>query len=105
VTISDLLPDEQRNLYIDGTWREAASGKRFDVHDPADGSVITDVADGSDDDAMDALDAAVAAQADWAATAPRSCVGRSSSSPSAPTRSPGSSPSRWARPWPRPRAR
>jgi succinate-semialdehyde dehydrogenase/glutarate-semialdehyde dehydrogenase len=71
VTISDLLPDEQRNLYIDGTWREAASGKRFDVHDPADGSVITDVADGSDDDAMDALDAAVAAQHDWARTAPR----------------------------------
>jgi succinate-semialdehyde dehydrogenase/glutarate-semialdehyde dehydrogenase len=71
VTLSDLLPDEQRNLYIDGTWREAASGKRFDVHDPADGSVITDVADGSDDDAMDALDAAVAAQHDWARTAPR----------------------------------
>ncbi len=71
MTISDLLPDEQRNLYIDGTWREAASGKRFDVHDPADGSVITDVADGSDDDAMEALDAAVAAQHDWARTAPR----------------------------------
>ena len=71
MTLSDLLPDEQRNLYIDGTWREAASGKRFDVHDPADGSVITDVADGSDDDAMDALDAAVAAQHDWARTAPR----------------------------------
>jgi succinate-semialdehyde dehydrogenase/glutarate-semialdehyde dehydrogenase len=67
----DLLPDEQRNLYIDGTWREASEGGRFDVRDPADDSVITDVADGSADDAMDALDAAVAAQADWAATPPR----------------------------------
>ena len=39
--------------------------------DPADGSVLTDVADGSVDDAVDALDAAVAAQADWATTPPR----------------------------------
>jgi succinate-semialdehyde dehydrogenase/glutarate-semialdehyde dehydrogenase len=67
----DLLGPAQRALYIDGEWREATSGDRFDVHDPADGSVITDVADGSALDAMDALDAAVAAQADWAATAPR----------------------------------
>lgn len=67
----DLLGPSQRALYIDGDWREANSGDRFDVHDPADGSVITDVADGSALDAMDALDAAVAAQAGWAATAPR----------------------------------
>jgi succinate-semialdehyde dehydrogenase/glutarate-semialdehyde dehydrogenase len=65
------LPEEQRNLYIDGTWREANGGGRFDVLDPADGSVLTDVADGSTDDAMDALDAAVAAQADWSRTPPR----------------------------------
>ncbi|GAA1477285.1 NAD-dependent succinate-semialdehyde dehydrogenase [Nocardioides aestuarii] len=65
------LPEEQRNLYIDGTWREANSGERFDVLDPADGSVLTDVADGSTDDAMDALDAAAAAQADWSRTPPR----------------------------------
>ena len=68
---SDLLPDEQRNLYIDGDWREGDGGERFDVLDPADGSTITDVADGSAGDAMDALDAAVAAQHDWARTAPR----------------------------------
>jgi succinate-semialdehyde dehydrogenase/glutarate-semialdehyde dehydrogenase len=41
------------------------------VHDPADESVITDVADGGTDDAMAALDAAVAAQHDWARTPPR----------------------------------
>ena len=67
----DLLAPEQRGLFIGGTWREADGGERFDVLDPADGSVITDVADGSPGDAMDALDAAVAAQADWARTPPR----------------------------------
>ncbi len=69
--LSRLLPDEQRNLYIDGSWREASGGGRLDVLDPADGSTITDVADGSADDAMDALDAAAAAQPAWARTAPR----------------------------------
>ena len=67
----DLLDDKQRALYIDGTWREANSGDRFDVHDPADGSVICSVADAAPTDAMDALDAAAAAQHDWARTAPR----------------------------------
>ena len=60
-----------RGLFIGGQWRESGGGARFEVHDPADESVITDVADGDTDDAMAALDAAVAAQAEWAATAPR----------------------------------
>ncbi len=60
-----------RGLFIGGQWRESATGARFDVHDPADESVITDVADGDPSDAMAALDAAVAAQGDWAMTAPR----------------------------------
>src|SRR6476646_11173529 len=60
-----------RGLLIGGQWREAGTGSRFQVHDPADDSVIVDVADGDADDAMAALDAAVAAQSDWAATAPR----------------------------------
>ncbi len=67
----DLLDDKQRALYIDGTWREANSGDRFDVLDPADGSAICSVADASATDAMDALDAAAAAQHDWGRTAPR----------------------------------
>jgi succinate-semialdehyde dehydrogenase/glutarate-semialdehyde dehydrogenase len=58
-------------LFIGGVWREAESGRRFDVTDPADGSVLTSVADADSGDALDALDAAVAAQPDWAATAPR----------------------------------
>ena len=64
-----LLAPEHRDLFIGGTWREADDGRRFDVVDPADGSVLTTVADASPDEAVEALDAAVAAQADWAATA------------------------------------
>ena len=67
----DLLGPDHRGLFIGGSWREADGDDRFEVLDPADGSVITDVADASVGDAEDALDAAVAAQADWAATPPR----------------------------------
>ena len=66
-----LLTDDRRNLLVGGAWRPASGGGRFDVHDPADESVITDVADGTAEDAMAALDAAVAAQHDWARTPPR----------------------------------
>src|SRR4051794_22690238 len=67
----DLLGPDQRGLFIGGTWRDSETGQRLDVIDPADGSVLTDVADGSINDAVDALDAAVAAQAAWAKTPPR----------------------------------
>lgn len=67
----DLVPQQQRHLLIGGEWRESSSGARIEVLDPADGSVLTEVADGTPDDAVEALDAAVAAQAAWAATPPR----------------------------------
>ena len=67
----DPLAKDRRQLFIGGEWRPASSGERFDVIDPADGSVLTDVADGTVDDAKAALEAAVAAQPEWAATAPR----------------------------------
>ncbi|WP_243060504.1 NAD-dependent succinate-semialdehyde dehydrogenase [Nocardioides sp. SR21] len=67
----DLLGPDQRGLYIGGSWREAEGGGRLEVLDPADGSVLTDVADGTVNDAVDALDAAVEAQAAWATTPPR----------------------------------
>ena len=60
-----------RGLFIAGEWRDSSTGGRFEVHDPADESVITDVADGSTDDALAALDAAAGVQAEWAATPPR----------------------------------
>lgn len=58
-------------LLIGGAWQDAADGARFDVQDPATGSVIASVADAAPEDGVRALDAAVAAQADWAATPPR----------------------------------
>ncbi|MDP3890986.1 NAD-dependent succinate-semialdehyde dehydrogenase [Nocardioides sp.] len=67
----DFLQPEHRSLLIGGEWREATSGDRFAVLDPADESTLTEVADAGVEDAIDALDAAVAAQADWAATPPR----------------------------------
>ena len=67
----DLLAPDRRGLFINGQWREAASGKRFEVKDPADGSVLSDAADAGPEDALAALDAAVAVQSDWAKTAPR----------------------------------
>jgi succinate-semialdehyde dehydrogenase / glutarate-semialdehyde dehydrogenase len=67
----DLVPAERRQLLIGGVWREAAGSHRFKVHDPADGSVLADVADGSPADGLAALEAAVGAQRDWAATPPR----------------------------------
>jgi succinate-semialdehyde dehydrogenase/glutarate-semialdehyde dehydrogenase len=67
----DLLDPDRRNLFVNGEWRPAEGDKRLEVIDPADESVLTDVADGSTADAMAALDAAADAQAEWAATAPR----------------------------------
>ena len=63
--------DVRRDLFIGGEWREAESGRRFDVRDPADGSLLAQVADGDEGDAMDALDAAVEAQDAWRRTPPR----------------------------------
>lgn len=66
--VLDEVPTE---LAIGGDWRPAASGATFAVRDPATGEALTEVADGTPDDAVSALDAAVAAQDAWRATAPR----------------------------------
>ncbi|WP_375401434.1 NAD-dependent succinate-semialdehyde dehydrogenase [uncultured Amnibacterium sp.] len=62
------VPD---GLLIGGEWRPAGGGARFDVFDPATGTRLASVADGTPDDGIEALDAAAAAQDDWAATPPR----------------------------------
>ncbi len=67
----DLLERHRRALFIGGQWVEAVGGGRFPVLDPADGSTLTDVADGRAEDARAALDAAAGVQAEWAATPPR----------------------------------
>jgi len=58
-------------LFIGGTWRAASSGATFDVLDPADGTVLAQVADGTTDDVTAAVDAAAVALPGFAATAPR----------------------------------
>ena len=52
-------------MFIDGQWCEAASGRRFDVTDPATGEVIGDVPDGDAGDAARAIGAADSAFAAW----------------------------------------
>jgi succinate-semialdehyde dehydrogenase/glutarate-semialdehyde dehydrogenase len=55
-------------LFIDGAWREAISGRRLVVDDPAHGSVVAEVADGADSDTRLAVDAAARAWPAWRAT-------------------------------------
>jgi len=66
-----LLGQIPTQLFIGGEWRDAASGKTFEVRDPSTNAVIAHVADASPEDGIRALDAAVAAQDAWAATSPR----------------------------------
>jgi succinate-semialdehyde dehydrogenase/glutarate-semialdehyde dehydrogenase len=58
-------------LWIDGQWREAAGGERFDVVDPATEQVVTRVASASVADCMAALDAAERGLKLWSAKTPR----------------------------------
>nr|WP_300049173.1 NAD-dependent succinate-semialdehyde dehydrogenase [uncultured Nocardioides sp.] len=69
--VADVI-DVPTDLFVAGTWRPAAAGRRLEVADPATGSVLATVADADSDDATAAVDAAAAAAADWAATSPRS---------------------------------
>ncbi|MEJ1090117.1 NAD-dependent succinate-semialdehyde dehydrogenase [Microbacterium istanbulense] len=75
---TQIAPNEQElldriptGLFIGGEWVAAEGERTFDVHDPATGEVIRQIADATPADGIRALDAAVAAQDAWAATAPR----------------------------------
>jgi len=59
------------DLFIDGEWRPASGGQRFDVLDPSTGALLAQVADASVEDGDAALAAAHAAQKSWGRTAPR----------------------------------
>jgi succinate-semialdehyde dehydrogenase/glutarate-semialdehyde dehydrogenase len=59
------------DLLVAGTWGPAKSGARLPVFDPADGSVLAEVADASVHDALAAVEAAADAATAWAATSPR----------------------------------
>jgi succinate-semialdehyde dehydrogenase / glutarate-semialdehyde dehydrogenase len=56
-------------LFIGGAWR--AAQKTVAVDNPANGQVLTEIADGDVTDAKAAVDAAYAAGPGWAATSPR----------------------------------
>ncbi|MBL4720547.1 MAG: aldehyde dehydrogenase family protein, partial [Alphaproteobacteria bacterium] len=53
-------------MYINGEWRDAANGGRFDVLNPANGDVVGNVPDGGAVDVADAIAAASDAFAGWA---------------------------------------
>jgi succinate-semialdehyde dehydrogenase / glutarate-semialdehyde dehydrogenase len=59
------------DLFIDGVWAPAESGRTFEVENPATGEVLARVADGGPQDARRAIEAAGRVQKDWAKTAPR----------------------------------
>jgi succinate-semialdehyde dehydrogenase/glutarate-semialdehyde dehydrogenase len=67
--IWDLVGSVPTGLYIDGRWREGAG--EIEVVNPADGSPLIRVANGTAGHARAALDAAVRAQVEWGQLAPR----------------------------------
>jgi succinate-semialdehyde dehydrogenase/glutarate-semialdehyde dehydrogenase len=67
----DQIPHLPLDLCIGGKAVPASDGGRFEVLDPATGSVIAGVANGTVEDALTCVDAAAAAADAWAATAPR----------------------------------
>ncbi|MFD3596595.1 NAD-dependent succinate-semialdehyde dehydrogenase [Nocardia sp. NPDC058640] len=71
VSERDVLESVPQGLWIGSGPVPASGGGTFAVRNPADGSVIAQVADATPEDAMRALDTAVAAAADWAATPSR----------------------------------
>jgi succinate-semialdehyde dehydrogenase/glutarate-semialdehyde dehydrogenase len=69
--ISDFLATVPTDLWLGGTQQPATDGRTFDVFNPATGEKLLAVADATGADGLLALSQAAAAQADWAATAPR----------------------------------
>ena len=47
-----------KKMLIDGQWVDAASGKRFETHNPATGELLATVAEGDAEDIDQAVDAA-----------------------------------------------
>ena len=70
-SVSDIIAGLGTGVYVDGQWRDAASGATFDVVNPATGEAIATLADGGADDATAAIAAAGRAQESWAAVPAR----------------------------------
>ena len=67
----NLLAGVSTDLWIDGRWRAASDGARFDVEDPATEQTIVSVASATVEDCIAAVDAADRAFGPWAAKKPR----------------------------------
>lgn len=63
--------DVRRGHYIDGAWSAESGDDRFGVENPADTTVLTDVANATVSDARRAASAAAQALPGWRATPPR----------------------------------
>ncbi|MBS7547594.1 NAD-dependent succinate-semialdehyde dehydrogenase [Dietzia massiliensis] len=70
-SVTDIIAGLGTGVYVDGQWRDAASGATFDVVNPATGQTIATLADGGADDAIAAISAAGRAQEGWAAVPAR----------------------------------
>ena len=62
LTNSSLL---QNKIFINNQWQDASSGKTFEVRNPADGSLIINVADAGIEETNQAIDAATKAFTNW----------------------------------------
>ena len=67
----NLLAGVSTDLWINGQWRPASDGGRFDIEDPATEQTIVSVASATVDDCLGAVDAAQKAFGPWAAKSPR----------------------------------
>lgn len=71
-----------KGLFIGGEWRDATGGGLMGVEDPSTTATLTEIADGTPEDALAALTAAHEVQASWPSTrrasAARSCAAPSS---------------------------
>ncbi|KZO59117.1 NAD-dependent succinate-semialdehyde dehydrogenase [Dietzia cinnamea] len=70
-SVTDIIAGLGTGVYVNGQWRDAASGATFDVVNPATGEAIATLADGGADDATAAISAAGRAQESWAAVPAR----------------------------------
>ncbi|MFJ9390856.1 NAD-dependent succinate-semialdehyde dehydrogenase [Nocardioides sp. NPDC101246] len=59
-----------RDVFVGGDWRAGGAGE-FEVLNPADGSLVSAISDGTEADGTAAVDAAAAALPGWASTPPR----------------------------------
>ncbi len=60
-----MTPIRNASLFIDGSWRPAADGRRFIVKNPADGRRLASISNASSEDAVSAIDAASGAFPGW----------------------------------------